>query len=465
MSVISDIPAASEGLLAAVGRLADAYLATRPSSVVVPPHDDASLSRRIDDLLQAAPRPAAEVAAELFELLADGVVRTDSPRYFGLFNPPALPEGAAGDLIAAAVNPQLAVWSHAPAAAAIEARLVRLFGELAGWPSDQRAGTFTTGGTEANHTAVLAALARRYPDWGRRGVAGLRKPPALFVSSEAHLAWIKIARAAGLGSEAVRLVTPADGLRLTGEGMRQAIAAAPEVDPLLIVGTAGATSHGAVDDLAGLADAARAQQAWFHVDAAWAGATLLLPEHRNLLAGVELADSLTIDPHKALCAPMGTGLYLARDWAPLAAAFEVSTGYMPPRSDEQRDPYLHSLQWSRRFIGLRVFTILAMGGLDAAAARLRHQFAMGDRLRSGLAADGWRIVNATALPLVCVRPEPSDAAAVQRVVASVARSGRAWVSEARVAGSPAVRACVTSYETMPEDVDELIALLAKGRAG
>jgi aromatic-L-amino-acid decarboxylase len=450
--------------LVEIAELAEDYLLTRASAVVSPRVDETALKGRIEALLAAAPRPLADVAADLFSLLGEGIVRTDSPRYFGLFNPPATPEAAAGDLIGAVVNPQLAVWSHAPAAAEIEARLIRLFGGLIGWRSEACAGTFTSGGAEANSTAVLAALARRYPDWARQGVAGLPKPPAIFVSAEAHLAWIKVARAAGLGSEAVRLIVPADGLRLTGDEAARAIANAPEVDPVLIAATAGATAHGSIDDLTGLAGVARATGAHFHVDAAWAGAALLAPERRGLFAGIELADSVTIDPHKWLCVPMGAGMYLARDWVPLETAFDVSTGYMPSASRERRDPYLHSLQWSRRFIGLKLFTAVAALGPGELAARIARQFEMGERLRLGLRRDGWRVLNETELPIACFTPAQGADEAVRRIELGVTASGRAWVSSVRVRGQLALRACITSYETGPEDVDELLALLDRARA-
>jgi glutamate/tyrosine decarboxylase-like PLP-dependent enzyme len=449
--------------LVEVAELAEAYLRTRASAVVSPPIDETTLKDRIDALLGGGPRPLPQIAADLFAVLGDGIVRTDSPRYFGLFNPPALPEAAAGDLIAAVANPQLAVWSHAPAAVEIEARLIRLFGGLVGWPEQTVAGTFTTGGAEANHTAVLAALARRYPDWARTGVAGLPKRPAIFVSAEAHLAWIKIARAAGLGSEAVRLIAPADGLSLTAAEAARAIAAAPEVDPVLIVATAGATAHGAIDDLEGLAEVARAHGAHFHVDAAWAGSALLVPERRALFGGIERADSVTIDPHKWLCVPMGAGMYLARDWTPLETAFDVSTGYMPSASRERRDPYLHSLQWSRRAIGLKLFTAMAAIGVAEMAARIKRQFEMGERLRQGLRRDEWRIVNDTELPIVCFTPAEGGEEAVRRIEAGVTGSGRAWISLVRVRGELALRACITSYETAPADIDELLALLDEAR--
>jgi aromatic-L-amino-acid/L-tryptophan decarboxylase len=452
--------------LPAIARLAQDYIEARGDAVVVPALDEAALAARLAAYDFASPRPVEAVAADLLDLLGRATVRTDSPRYFGLFNPPALPAGIAGDLIAAATNPQLAVWGHAPAAAEIERKLIRLFCDLLGWPAAEQAGGFTSGGTEANHTACLTALARRYPGWARHGLAAAHPRPAIIVSAEAHLAWIKIARSVGLGAEAIRLVPAADGLALSGEAAALAIAAEPDIDPFLIVATAGTTAHGAIDDIGGLAALARAQGAHLHVDAAWAGAALLLPECRDLFAGIDAADSVTIDPHKWLAVPMGAGLYLARDWAPLEAAFAVSTGYMPSASVERRDPYIHSLQWSRRFIGLKLFMALAEAGLDGTRARLRHQVAMGALLRDGLRADGWRVLNDTMLPLVCFAPPDAAEgdAGVRRIEQEVVGSGDAWISSVRLRGSLALRACVTSYETSEADIEALLRCLRQARA-
>jgi glutamate/tyrosine decarboxylase-like PLP-dependent enzyme len=408
-----------------------------------------------------------DVVDDVFELLERSAVRSDHPRYFGLFNPPALPAGIVGDLIAATVNPQLAVWSHAPAAAEIERKVLQWFGSLIGWEPVGTAGTFTSGGTEANHTALLAALARRYPEWAKEGVAGLGgKRPAIYVSSEAHLAWIKIARNAGLGSQAVRLVPPPGGLRLDGGSVEEAIRREPHFDPVLIVATAGTTAHGAIDDIRGLEVIARQHRAHLHVDAAWAGGALLSDKVRNQLAGVELADSVTIDPHKWLAVPMGAGMYLARDWMPLETAFGVRTGYMPSASVEHRDPYIHSLQWSRRFIGLKLFMTLATMGHQEYSRMIDGQLILGSMLRTQLLARGWRVLNETPLPLVCFAPDfttGDDDAAVRAIESCVVGSGKAWLSSVSLRGKLALRACITSYESTADDVYELLDLLDGAR--
>jgi len=442
-----------------VADLAADHVNGRRKAPVSTPPDRESLRKQVEAFDFKSARDPVEVADTLFHLLRDHGIRTDHPRHFGLFNPTPLNAAIAGDIVAAAANPQLAVWGHGPAATDVERHLISFFSRLI-WPASEEAGAFTSGGSEANGTAVLAALARRYPDWAEHGVAALGRAPAIYVSAQAHLAWIKIARAAGLGSSAVKLVQTKDGLSLDGDTLRAAIAADPESDPVLIVATAGTTAHGSIDDIAGLAAVGREHDCHVHVDAAWAGAVLLDPKHRFVLDGIEQADSVTIDPHKWLAVTMGTGLYLAREWGPLATAFAVSTGYMPPAS-HNRDAYVHSQQWSRRFSGARLFLAMAALGVDGYAEMIDRQFALGDRLKSALSATGWRILNHTPLPVVCFVPE--DGTDVKAIEQGITASGEAWLSSVDLGGRPCLRACITSSETTEQDVDLLVSLLDRVR--
>lgn len=450
-------------LTAAAVAAAD-HIDNRGRARVVGNASEAELSRRLDAYDFSKPHQVASIVQDMFDLLGRHAVRNDSPRYFGLFNPPSLTSAVAGDLLTAAINPQLAVYGHAPAAAEIEKRLISLFGSAI-WGDGPTAGTFTSGGSEANFTALLAALWRFDPGWSENGIDRSRGLPAIYASSESHLAWIKLARAAGLGASAVRLV-PADAdLRMTGSALKAAIAADEGHIPILIVGTAGTTAHGAVDDLEGLSNEAHSWGSHFHVDAAWAGGALLDVEQRRHFPSIERADSVTIDPHKWLAVPMGAGIYLSRSWHALSKAFAVSTSYMPSADTERHDAYIHSLQWSRRFIGGKLFVALAALGADGYAALIQKQIEMGRLLRSRLRATGWRLLNDTPFPLVCFVPDDGDEANIRRIEHTVCASGLAWISTVALSGRLALRACITSFETSAADIDCLIDLLSRVRAG
>ncbi|MEV4112113.1 pyridoxal-dependent decarboxylase [Nonomuraea sp. NPDC049695] len=411
------------------------------------------------------------VLPEVMEALRRWGVHTTHPRYFGLFNPTPTWWGIAGELIAAGVNPQLAAYSHAPAAVEMERHVLRFMAGRLGLPATTE-GTFTVGGAEANLSAVIVALTRRFETYPQTGVRGLPRRPVLYASAESHLAWLKIAHMTGLGREAVRLVPVNGAHRLDTRRLRAMYEAdlAAGLEPFLLVGTAGTTAGGALDPLPELAALARQWGVHFHVDAAWAGAVALSDRLRPLLAGVELADSVTVDAHKWLSAPMGAGMFLTPHARALSESFRVATSYMPAESDELPDPYVTSVQWSRRFAGLKVFLALAIAGRPAYAAQLERDVRLGELLARRLAEEGWTRVNDTPLPVVCVADPEAEAAGREHSTAwhaaavhHVVSSGQAWVSTVQLAGRPAIRLCLTSHRTTEDDVEAVVTALGHAR--
>ena len=414
------------------------------------------------------PLAADTALADALGMLTRWSTHNAHPRYFGLFNPTPSFMGILADTLSATVNSQLATWSASPAGIEIERHLVRYVAGLAGLNVERCGGSFTTGGAEANQTAVLTALTRAFPEYGERGLRALSGQPVFYASAESHLAWLKIAHACGLGREALRLV-PVDGeLRLDVAALRARIAAdrAAGALPFMVAATAGTTSAGVLDPLDDIAELCRNEKLHLHVDAAWAGVCLLSERLRPALAGIERADSLTIDAHKWLSVPMGAGMFLCRENAWLSETFKVATAYMPPTPEGIADPYVHSIQWSRRLIGLKLFLTLAVAGRAGYAAAIEEQARQGDLLREKLVANGWEIVNATPLPVVCFRHLSlgNDPAAYSALVADVQRRGRVWISATRLRGQPALRACITSYLTTEADLDILLDELATASA-
>jgi glutamate/tyrosine decarboxylase-like PLP-dependent enzyme len=261
-----------------------------------------------------------------------------------------------------------------------------------------------------------------------------------------------------------------DTLRLDPAALAELIRrdrAAGEI-PFLVVATAGTTNAGVIDPLPAVAEIATAEGLWYHVDAAWGGAAALVPELRPLLAGIEAADSFTFDAHKWLSVPMAAGLFVTCHPHILEQTFRIETAYMPKEAQglDVADPHMRSLQWSRRFIGLKVFLSLLVAGWEGYAAALRHQTAMGEMLRRELAAEGWEILNRTELPVVCFAPEGAgEEARVTAIAREVVESGEAWTSTTRLGGKrTALRACITSYRTAPDDVRALVRVLGEARA-
>jgi glutamate/tyrosine decarboxylase-like PLP-dependent enzyme len=226
------------------------------------------------------------------------------------------------------------------------------------------------------------------------------------------------------------------------------------------VGTAGTTGGGVVDPLPVLADIAAGCGAWVHVDAAWGGAAALVPRLRAALDGIERADSVTWDAHKWLSVPMGAGMFFCRHPAAVRAAFDVSTSYMPSTTGvETTDPYMTTVQWSRRAIGLKVFMSLAERGRDGFAEQIDRQARMGDVLRAKLTDAGWTIVNDTPLPLICFTHDDlrSNQTSTADILETIYSRGNVWISDVVLGRKERVlRACITSFRTEEADLEYLI---------
>ena len=320
-------------------------------------------------------------------------------------------------------------------------------------------GHFTSGGSEANFTALVCALTYANENYAAYGVRVLNGAPTFYVSRESHLAWIKIAHEAGIGRAAARLIATDGFGRMDVEALRKAIEedqATGQV-PFLIVATAGTTGAGMIDPLAECSAIAKEHNLWCHADAAWGGAVVVSDRLRPFIAGLELADSITIDAHKWLATTMGCGMYLTQRSSVLSAAFNVSNSYMPSYIPSS-DPYPMSAQWSRRFMGLRLFLSLAASGWAGYAEHVGHSVALAVYMREILERKGWRVVNNSPLAVVCTLP-PKEDADVETIVNRLLASGRGWASVAAFEGKKIIRACVTSGETARADVDEFVLAL------
>ena len=232
----------------------------------------------------------------------------------------------------------------------------------------------------------------------------------------------------------------------------------------MIAATAGTTNAGMIDPLPTCADIAAREGLWYHVDAAWAGALIASDGLRDLLQGIERANSVTIDAHKWFATTMGCGMFLTRHAPVLGEAFAVSTTYMPSNTAGV-DPYVTSVQWSRRFLGLRLFMALAAAGWEGYARHVERARGLMDLLRSELVPEGWSVVNNSPAALLCLLPPPGSADPA-RIVAAVVGSGRAWISTATFEGRVVIRVCATHGETTEHDVEELAnALRAAAQIG
>ncbi len=405
-----------------------------------------------------SPRPLEEVLRWAIERMEHGIVQMASPRYFGLFNPGANFPAQCADQIVALFNPQLASSASSPVPVALESHLIRLIAGRAGFDAGA-AGHFATGGSEANYTALLCALTAGHADFSRDGVRAFDAPVAFYTSRDCHIAWLKIAHQAGVGRAALRLVDTDGHGRMDCNALSRMIAAdrAAGIVPVMVVATAGTTGGGMIDPLHASADIALRERLWFHVDAAWGGAALASERLRGLLAGIERADSLIIDAHKWLATTMGCAIFITRRANLLSEAFHASTSFMPS-SNSSLDPYLNSVQWSRRFLGLRLFMALAAAGWEGLGAHVERGVEVVRQIEARLLERGWTIANDSALAVLDAIPPPG-LGDVRALVRRVVASGRAWVAPTLFEGRDVVRICATNGETSTADIDALVAVL------
>jgi glutamate/tyrosine decarboxylase-like PLP-dependent enzyme len=425
---------------------------------VVPTVDRARLREELAGFDFETPRALDELIDWTVKKLEHGVVHMNHPRYFGLFNPAANFPSQCADRIAGSFNPQLASSGSSPAPVEIEAHVIRAMARRAGLPEGS-AGHFTTSGSEANYTALVCALTRAEPRFGDEGVRAFAGPVAMYTSRECQPAWFKIVHQAGVGRDALRLIATDGRGRMDIGALKQAIAEdrARGVVPVLVSPTAGTTGAGMIDPLQECAQVARDNGLWYHVDAAWGGAALVSQKLRGLLSGIELADSVTIDAHKWFATTMGCGMFITRHPAVLSDAFRVSAEFMPS-SVTQLDPYLNSVQWSRRFLGLRLFLSLAAAGWTGYSVHVERAAQVTRMVGERLAARGWKVMNDSQLAVVCVTP-PSGYPPIRDIVRRVLDSGRAWAAVSKYEGAEVVRVCATHGEISVADIEELVAVL------
>lgn len=401
-----------------------------------------------------------DVITDVGQMLRKWQVHVTHPRYFGLFNPSVTVASIVADLLVAMYNPQLATWRTSPAANEIERHTLTWLAGKFGLPGCT-VSNFTSGGAEANLSAVVVALARVFPDVGEGGLRQLAASPVIYLTGGAHHGFVKIARMTGLGRGALRTVAMDGDLKMDLVDLAKKVSQDRKsgLAPLMVVGTAGTTAAGVIDPLSELARFCRTEDLWFHVDAAWGGAAVVSPILRSHLAGIGDADSITCDAHKWFSVPMGAGMFFCRHPGAVLSAFESEVAFMPGGTPSVLDPYTSTVQWSRRFIGLKLFLALAERGESGYAKMIEHQTRMGDVLRSSLERTGWRIVNRTPLPLICFT---RDGLVASKFLAELYKRQIAWMSEVELdGGAPVLRACVTSFRTTEQDVEWVVGEMSR----
>ena len=421
-----------------------------------PPVDEA-----VRQMLQA-PLPQGAAAAETVlrdaARILDESIAQPRPRYFAFVGSSGLEIGVVGDALAACYDPNLAVY--AGAASDIEEQAVRWVGELVGYPV--AAGAFTSGGTISNLTALAAARERAIPGARSAGMAGAAA--AIYCSDEAHYSIERAAELLGIGTSGVRAIAIDQHRRMRVDDLAAAIDAdlAAGVTPVAVVATAGTTLTGAIDPVGAIADVCAARGVWLHIDGAYGLPAASLAAERGRFAGLERADSASVDAHKWLYLPKACGVVMVRHQLALESTFGHDEAYLP-HQDRRRHAVDATLEYSRPFRALKLWLAFRAHGAEAFRQAIARNLAQARLLVDEVArhADLELLTAEPELSIVPFRHLPNGVepnAHNDRLCAELQRDGRVYVAPAVVDGNVYLRPCLVNYRTSDDDVRALVVV-------
>ncbi len=410
--------------------------------------------------LPEGPAPVLDVIDDA-ALALDESIAQPRPRYFAFIGSSALEIAVIGDALASCFDPNLAVY--AAAASELERQAVDWVASFLGFPAE--AGSFTSGGTISNVTALAAARERAIPGSRRHGMTGTKT--AIYCSSESHYSVTRAAELLGVGSDGVRALPIDADRRLVPVEVAAAIDAdrAAGIVPIAVVATAGTTLTGAVDPIDALADVCEPRGVWLHVDGAYGLPAASAPSASALFAGLERADSLTVDAHKWLFMPKACGVMLVRRRADLEAALAHEEDYLPHERDEPHAVDI-TLEYSRPFRALKLWLGFRAHGAAAFREAIERNLVQAQLLYAAVVAEDEleALCGPPPLSIVPFRHAPAGVADLDdhngRLIQRLQEGGQVWVAPARVDGVVCLRPCFVNFRTTDEDV---LALLDETR--
>ena len=426
----------------------------------------------IEDLCRALVEPEPLDGTSL-EAVLDPLFEQWIPRSFGTPGPGYLayiPGGgiypaALADFIADTCNRYTGIWQASPALVQLEAKALDWMREWMQFPESAR-GLFTTGGSMAMFNAIAAAREQRLGTDIRAGV--------LYVSSQSHHSISKAARLAGIAHDRVRTIAVDDDFRMRVDALQAAIESdrAAGLNPFMVFSTAGTTNTGAVDPIDAIADLCAREGLWHHVDGAYGAFFHMVPGLRPLLAGLPRADSLTLDPHKGLFLPYGTGALLVRDGEALRALHGSEAGYLPANQNEFYDPAQYGPELSRGFPGLRVWLTMKLLGTDRYRAALSEKRGLALWAADEIAKIPGIVMDATPqLSLFAFHLEhpnlptlEAQNAATRALMQRVTARGRVMLTGAQVGDRFLGRVCVLSFRTRRAQMEACVEDIASETA-
>jgi aromatic-L-amino-acid/L-tryptophan decarboxylase len=409
-----------------------------------PPEDGGSFDRLMDQV----------------DLIAAKAYNTTGPGYLPFIPGGGLFAAALGDFMATGINRFVNLWGQGPVGAQIEYNVVRWLCDLFGYGPESR-GILTTGGSVANLSALVAARKAKLPEDFLSGT--------LYVSEQVHASNAKAASIAGFPVANVRSVPVTPDLRMDVGALRGMLAAdrSDGRTPFFVIASAGTTNTGAIDPIGEIADIAAREDLWLHVDGAYGGFFQLTERGRAAFAGIERADSITLDPHKGLFLPYGTGSLVVRDGARLREAHFVGQHYLQdfPPEDEIPNFTEYSIELSRDFRGLRVWFPLVLHGVNAFREALDEKLDLARYLYEELSTiPELELFGDPELTVVPFRLRQGGEEANRRLLDLINASKRVVLSSTLLQGDFTIRACILSHRTHRDRIEECVQIVRRAVA-
>ncbi|MGA8408553.1 MAG: pyridoxal-dependent decarboxylase [Candidatus Acidiferrales bacterium] len=444
------------------------YLEHIEEKPVFPKVEPSTLTKFFAEPLPQDSSAPEKVLAELEEKLLPYCTHVGHPGYMGLITPSPNPVGIIADFICSALNQNIGAYTIGPAAVAMERRTVRWLTDMVGYDA-AAGGNLTSGGMMANFIGLK--LARDAVSRDRIQHDGVQERWAVYASEERHVSVDKAVDAIGLGRTALRALATDAAFRVRLDALEEAIALDRKngIRPMCIVGIFGTTNTGAVDPVRELRTIADREGMWLHADAAYGGGMLLSHAWSMRNHGLELADSITIDPHKWFYAPLDAGAILVKDDRRLTASFGMKPSYLTDEFDhanERYQYYVHSFEQSRRFRGLKVWMSFKRYGAKQIGEWIDNNVRQAKHLYSRVARDSeFAAASEPPMSAICIRYRGAnlDEAQSKELHADVARhveeSGKFWISTTELKGKWWFRINPVNFRTRTEHMDQLLDLL------
>jgi aromatic-L-amino-acid decarboxylase len=414
--------------------------------------------------------PFDEIFADFERIVVPGTTHWNHPRFFAYFATSSAPAAIAAEALAATLDVKAMLWRTSPAASELEEVMMRWLRRLLDLPP-QWTGVIYDTASIAGFTVLAAARDALGLQIRERGMSG-RELPALriYITGETHSHVEKAAIALGIGQENVVRVTCDDGYRMRPEALRAAIEADEEAGmrPLAVVATVGTTSTTSIDQVAAIAEVTRERNIWLHVDAAYAGPAAIIPEFRWMLDGVELADSLVLNPHKWMFVPMDLSVLFLKDESIVRRAFSLVPEYLTTPEAGVVNYMDYGLQLGRRFRALKLWFVLRHFGAEGIRDQLRRHIALAQEFASWVNAEpGWEVMAPHPLSVVCFRYAPPGIDETHRdalnaeILRAVNATGEVFLSHTKVDGHYALRLAIGNLRTKHADVEHAWNLLRR----